>query len=89
VITTAATIAAVMLGIALLLAGWRLVRGPSAADRILALDTCYVNVLALVVVQGVRSGSPVTFEVAILIALLGFVGTVCCARYLKRGSVID
>jgi multicomponent K+:H+ antiporter subunit F len=37
----------------------------------------------------VRSGSPVTFEVAILIALLGFVGTVCCARYLKRGSVID
>jgi multicomponent K+:H+ antiporter subunit F len=65
------------------------VRGPSAADRILALDTCYVNVLALVVVQGVRSGDAVAFEVAILIALLGFVGTVCCARYLKRGSVID
>jgi multicomponent K+:H+ antiporter subunit F len=42
-----------------------------------------------VVVLGVRGGSAVTFEVAILIALLGFVGTVCCARYLKRGSVID
>jgi multicomponent K+:H+ antiporter subunit F len=89
VIATAATIAALMLGVALLLAGWRLLRGPSVADRILALDTCYVNVLALTVVQGVRSGSAVSFEVAIVIALLGFVGTVCCARYLQRGSVIE
>lgn len=88
-IATAATIAALMLGVALLLAGWRLLRGPSVADRILALDTCYVNVLALTVVQGVRSGSAVSFEVAIVIALLGFVGTVCCARYLQRGSVIE
>jgi multicomponent K+:H+ antiporter subunit F len=88
-IVIAANIAAVMLGVALLLAGWRLLRGPSVADRILALDTCYVNVLALTVVLGVRSGSAVSFEIAILIALLGFVGTVCCARYLQRGYVIE
>ena len=88
-IAVAANIAAAMLGLALLLAGYRLLRGPGVADRVLALDTCYINALALVVVLGVRTGDPSTFEVAIVIALLGFVGTICFAKYLLRGDIIE
>lgn len=88
-IAAAANIAAIMLGLALVLAGFRLLRGPTVADRVLALDTCYINALALIVVLGVRRGDASSFEVAIVIALLGFVGTVCFAKYLLRGDIIE
>lgn len=80
--------AAVAFGLALLLTAWRL-RGPEATDRVLALDTMYVNVVALVVVLGLRIGTPLLFEAALLIALLGFASTVALARYLSRGDVIE
>ena len=76
-------------GMALLLCVWRLARGPEATDRVLALDTMYVNVVALVVLLGIRQGTPIFFETALLIALLGFVSTVALARYLSRGDVIE
>jgi multicomponent K+:H+ antiporter subunit F len=76
-------------GLALLVCVWRLVRGPEATDRVLALDTMYVNVLALIVLLGIRLGSGLFFEAALLIALLGFVSTVALARYLSRGDVIE
>ena len=72
--------------LALLLAAWRLLRGPTPADRILALDTLYVTVLALLVVLGLVWRSTVIFEVALLIGLLGFVGTVVLAQFLARGG---
>lgn len=75
--------------LALLLSAWRLLRGPGVADRILALDTLYVNALLLTVLLGIRAGSGVYFEVALLIGLLGFVGTVLLARYAARGSVAE
>ena len=77
------------LGIAIILCMWRLVRGPHAADRILALDTLYINALALLIVLGIWMESAVFFEAALLIALMGFVATVALARYLARGEVID
>lgn len=76
-------------GLAMLLCGWRLLFGPTATDRVLALDTLYINVVAFVVLLGLRQGTALYFEAALLIALLGFVGTVALGRYLARGDVIE
>jgi multicomponent K+:H+ antiporter subunit F len=76
-------------GLALLLCVWRLLRGPEACDRVLALDTMYINVVALVVLLGIRQGITSYFEAAMLIALLGFTGTVALARYLSRGDIVE
>ena len=75
--------------VALLLAFYRLLRGPALVDRVLALDTLYVNALALLIVFGIVLDDPVFFEAALLIAVFGFVGTVAAARYLRRGSVVE
>jgi multicomponent K+:H+ antiporter subunit F len=77
------------IGLAMLLALWRLLRGPGAPDRILALDTMYINAVAFIVLLGIRTGSAVYFEAALLIALFGFVATVALARYVARGDVMD
>ena len=77
-----------MLALALLLAAWRLVRGPSLPDRVLALDTLYVNALALLVALGVWLDTGLYFEVALLIGLLGFIGTVVVATFLLRGRIV-
>lgn len=76
-------------GLAMLLCGWRLVRGPTLPDRVLALDTLCVNVVAFVVLLGIQQGTGLYFEAALLIALLGFVSTVALGRYLQRGDVIE
>jgi multicomponent K+:H+ antiporter subunit F len=88
-IAWALDVTAVLIGLAMLLAGWRLLRGPEVVDRVLALDTLYVNVVALVVVLGLRLRSELLFEAALVVALLGFVSTVALARYLTRGDVIE
>jgi multicomponent K+:H+ antiporter subunit F len=76
-------------GLAMLLCIWRLLRGPTLPDRVLALDTLYINVVAFVVLLGIRQGTGLYFEAALLIALLGFVGTVALGRYMQRGDVIE
>jgi multicomponent K+:H+ antiporter subunit F len=76
------------LALALALAAWRMFRGPSAADRVLALDTLYINALALLVALGVWLDTALYFEVALLIGLLGFVGTVVVETYLLRGRIV-
>ena len=73
----------------LLLCGWRLLRGPSLPDRILALDTLYLAVVALVMLLGLRWQTPMLFVAALIVALLGFVDTVALARYLSRGDVME
>ena len=85
----AVTIAFVCIAIALLLNFWRLVRGPSLPDRILALDTMYINTVALLVLFGIHQGQDVYFEAALLIALVGFIGTVALCKYLLRGDIIE
>jgi multicomponent K+:H+ antiporter subunit F len=77
------------IGISMALTAYRLIKGPDAPDRILALDTLYVNVLALLIVLGIWDSSSIYFEAALLIALMGFVATVALARYLARGDVMD
>lgn len=88
-LAAATSIAFASIAIALILCLWRLMRGPHAADRILALDTLYINVVALLIVLGIRMASTIYFEAALLIALMGFVGTVALARFLARGDVMD
>ena len=83
------TIALGLVGTAFALTLWRLIRGPSAPDRILALDTLGVNAIALLVLLGIRLGSALYFEAALLIALLSFVGTVAFCKYLLRGDIIE
>lgn len=77
------------LGLALLCAAIRLVRGPRAQDRVLGLDTLYVNSMLLILTHGIRTGSTVYFEVALGIALMGFVATVALAKFLTRGEIIE
>jgi multicomponent K+:H+ antiporter subunit F len=77
------------LAAALALAAWRLVRGPSAPDRILALDTLYINAVAIAIALGIRQDTTAYFEVALLIALIGFVSTVALARFIARGDAMD
>ncbi len=73
--------------LALALCAWRLLRGPGLADRILSLDALYVNAMALLVVLGVLWGAKVVFEVALLIGLLGFIGTVVLAKFAADGDI--
>jgi multicomponent K+:H+ antiporter subunit F len=67
----------------------RLLRGPNVPDRILALDTLYINAIALLVLLGIHLASPLYFEAALLIALMGFVGTVALCKFLLRGDIIE
>jgi multicomponent K+:H+ antiporter subunit F len=68
---------------------YRLLRGPGVVDRILALDTLYVNTIALLVLAGLRDGSTIYFEAALVIAMLGFVGTVVLSKYVIRRDIIE
>ena len=82
-------VAMMLLGVALLLNAWRLFRGPDATDRILALDTLYINTAAMIVLYGVYIERQHLFEAALLIALLGFVSTMALAKFLLRGDIIE
>jgi multicomponent K+:H+ antiporter subunit F len=77
------------IGLALLLNLVRLVRGPGLADRILALDTMYINTIALLIVYGIYADLAIFFEAALLIALMGFISTVALCKYLLRGDIIE
>lgn len=70
-------------------AAFRVLRGPRAQDRVVGLDTLYVNAMLLLLTLGIRSGSTLYFEMALAIAVLGFVGTVALAKFLMRGEVIE
>jgi multicomponent K+:H+ antiporter subunit F len=75
--------------LALLIALWRLMRGPDAPDRILALDTLYINVMTLLIAVGISFGKDFGYTGALLIALMGFVSTVALGKYLAGGDIID
>lgn len=68
---------------------WRLARGPSRPDRILALDTLAINTIALVMLFGMALGSDIFFDVALLIAMMGFVGTAALCKFLLSGDIIE
>lgn len=88
-IDTALDIALGLFGLSMLLNLWRLLRGPDATDRALALDTLYINTVALLMLFGMKLGSMVFFEAAVIIALLGFVSTLVLAKYVLRRDIIE
>lgn len=83
------TIAQVALAIAMALALVRMVKGPRAQDRVLGLDTLYVNSMLMLLTFGIRTGNTLYFEVSLIIGMLGFVATVALAKFLMRGEVIE
>lgn len=78
-----------MIGLAMLLALWRLLRGPTVPDRILALDTLNVTAIAELVLFGIYLRTPVYFEAALIIAMLGFVSTVVLCKYVLRRDIVE
>jgi multicomponent K+:H+ antiporter subunit F len=82
-------VAQLLLAAAMGCAVLRVLIGPRAQDRVLALDTLYVNAAMLLLVFGIRTGSTHYFEAALLITLLGFVATAALSKFLLRGEVIE
>ncbi len=85
----AVALAFTLLGAALVLYSWRLLYGPTLPDRIVALDTLYLNAVALLVLIGIHFDSVLYFEVALFIALLGFISTVALCRFVSRGRLFE
>lgn len=67
----------------------RMLKGPDVTDRVLALDTMYVNGMLILLVLGLQFGVSVYFDIALLISMFGFVGSVAMAKFLLRGEVIE
>ncbi|MFN4103992.1 MAG: K+/H+ antiporter subunit F [Tepidimonas sp.] len=85
----ALNIGIVVVALSVLLCSWRLLRGPELPDRILALDTLYMGMVALIILLNIRFDTELLFEAALIVAMLGFVSTVALARYVTRGDVIE
>jgi multicomponent K+:H+ antiporter subunit F len=88
ILQLAIIISYVAIGIALLLTTWRLWQGPGLPDRIMSLDKLYINTVALLVVLGIDLDSNVFFEAALLIALMGFIGTIAACKYIVSGDIV-
>ena len=88
-IAIAVTLSIYAIALALAMSLWRLLRGPTLPDRILALDTVSINTIALLVLYGIRIGSSIYFEAALIIAMLGFVSTVALSKYVMRRDIVE
>ncbi|MCK3779211.1 K+/H+ antiporter subunit F [Ensifer sesbaniae] len=82
-------IAQIMLGLAMAFAFFRMVRGPRAQDRILGLDTLYINAMLMLLTFGIRSANTLYFESALIVALIGFVSSIAFGKFLMRGEIIE
>ena len=82
-------IAQIMLGLAMAFAFYRMVRGPRAQDRILGLDTLYINAMLMLLTFGIRTANSLYFESALIVALIGFVSSIAFGKFLMRGEIIE
>ncbi|MEX1362915.1 MAG: K+/H+ antiporter subunit F [Nannocystaceae bacterium] len=83
------TVVLAVLAVAMVLSVYRLFRGPTFPDRILALDTVFVNTVAVLLVLSIVLRTSVYFEAVLIIAMMGFVGTCALAKYLRRGDLME
>ncbi|WP_072709399.1 K+/H+ antiporter subunit F [Donghicola eburneus] len=88
-ISYALDFAFICFGLGLLLTLYRVIFAPGVGDRVLALDTMVINAIAILVLQGIQQGTEIFFEAAMVVAMLGFVGTVAYARFMLRGNIIE
>ncbi len=86
---TALIIAFVLVTASLVMNLYRMAAGPRTLDRVVGLDTMYVNAIAMIVLMGIKLGSYLYFEAALLIAMMGFAGTVALSKYFLRGDIIE
>lgn len=89
VLALALTVGHLLLAAAMLAATWRILTGPRAQDRVVGLDSLYMNGMLLLLTLGIRYGTDLYFEAALVIALLGFASTAALAKFLLRGEVIE
>ena len=89
VLKTCLTITLILYGLAALLSLYRLMRGPSAQDRVLALDLIYLLAMLAILALGIRNASSMYFEAALLISITGFVSSAAMSKFLLRGEVIE
>jgi multicomponent K+:H+ antiporter subunit F len=89
ILIAAVTAAQLALALAIILAAVRMIAGPRAQDRVLALDALYVAAMLSFLTLGIRTGTVFFFEAAIVVAMLGFVATVALAKFVMRGEVIE
>jgi multicomponent K+:H+ antiporter subunit F len=89
VIAAAGDVALAMIGTAMALSFWRLMRGPDVVDRVIAIDMLYVNACAMLLVYGIRMDTLLHFDAALIIAMLGFLTTAAFAKFLLRGDIIE
>lgn len=89
ILFTAVSLAQLILVAAMAITSVRMFRGPRAQDRIIGLDSLYINAMLLLVTFGIGTGRVVYFEAALVIGMLGFVATVALAKFLMRGEVIE
>lgn len=89
IISVCVLISQLMLVLAMAIVLIRIIRGPRAQDRIIGLDTLYVNAVLLLVTFGISSGRVIYFEAALVVSMLGFVSTLALAKFLMRGEVIE
>ena len=88
-ITYAVIFGFICFGTALMMNLWVITMAKDIGDRILALDTMFINAIALMILYGLAVSSEMFFEAAMIIAMLGFVSTVAYARFLLRGNIIE
>jgi multicomponent K+:H+ antiporter subunit F len=88
-LSLALTVAFAAVGVSVLLTLLRLVKGPDTTDRILALDTLTINAIAFILLLGIRFGTTVYFEAALILAMMGFVGTIALCKFLLGGDIIE
>lgn len=89
VLAWALALAQGMLGLSMICATYRVLAGPRAQDRVLGLDSLYVNAMLMLLVFGIQTGRTLYFEAALIISLLGFTSTLALAKFLMRGEVIE
>jgi multicomponent K+:H+ antiporter subunit F len=82
-------LAQIMIALAMAFALYRIARGPRAQDRILGLDTLYINAMLMLLTYGIRTANTLYFETALIVAVIGFASTVAFAKFLMRGEVIE
>ena len=89
IISVSVLISQLMLVLAMAIVSIRMFRGPRAQDRIIGLDTLYINAMLLLVTFGISTGRVIYFEAALVVGMLGFVSTLALAKFLMRGEVIE
>ena len=88
-IDVALLIAFACVGAALALNLFRLLRGPTISDRVVALDTMVINAIALIVLIGIRYATAAYFEAALLLAMVGFISTIAFCKFVLRGDIVE